>query len=693
MSVPLGREFLRYGTNRVAPGWSQVVMSDQDMYTGYAYAAIRNRANAVAGLATKHVRTESKRKEKNPVHPYLTLIDEAPDFSNHLFYISGSTYLDLEGVWYVMAVRNLNKYRGQIGAIQSLKLLNPYHITRVINKETLQVEGYIESRNGYQREIPAGMIIEMRELNPFDAEKPYAMTDAAKESQFTLKTMSDYTRSSLQNNVNAPGIISTDVILPDAQFANFKARVTNHTKGEPLFANGSGAIKWEGMQVDMDKAALEKVNEINRQILMAVAGTSKTSLGIEESGTTRETARVQRDLNIEGHIIPRLNLMLDALNQDYKTNYPNDYAANGYRLVVDNPLATDHDAELKETDVRLKKYDLYNSLINKGYDEQTAAQYATGERPITELGKPKNPPVIMPPQPEAMPEQMPDEMPEEMNNAHCEHVPMVTNALGDDNQRVITAQQGVLRNAVVNVQERLVSAVSNKVTKNQYEEQSDIVNKRDKEQAVKDLNAVLATFYLLIFPIYGASVMNRRLAEFKGIGSYSFTNDAKAYINALATKVASGHIDTILNDMLGTAREAALQGKSRAEIVRAIRNEYTGTISKTRAEAIARTETNRAFTRAQFEADQQFLTTNNLVGRAYKKWVTRSDNPCVFCKALANEPPIPFGNAFRTVGGDITVKQVDDGVTKVKKLNVGFEDLEAGNAHTNCACAYQLIIE
>ena len=41
------------------------------------------------------------------------------------------------------------------------------------------------------------MIIEMAELNPFDEDKPFAMTDAAKDSQFTIKTADDYTRADL----------------------------------------------------------------------------------------------------------------------------------------------------------------------------------------------------------------------------------------------------------------------------------------------------------------------------------------------------------------------------------------------------------------------------------------------------------------------------------------------------------------
>ena len=33
----------------------------------------------------------------------------------------------------------------------------------------------------------------------------------------------------------------------------------NHTKGEPIFGNGGGAISWNSMQTELSKAALKKM--------------------------------------------------------------------------------------------------------------------------------------------------------------------------------------------------------------------------------------------------------------------------------------------------------------------------------------------------------------------------------------------------------------------------------------------------
>jgi hypothetical protein len=309
--LSISRDFLKYGSNKpLVQDWSKVVMSDKDLYSGYSYAAITTRANKLVQLAIENIETkivDDKNTEYDDsenaenIHPYLKIIDESATFSNQQFWYSISTYLDLVGVYYLMAIRTVEGEgeEKRIGNIQSFKLLSPYDIRRVINEETGDVGGYVEVRNGLVREIPTEMIIEMRKLNPFSNKDPYAMTDAAKEYQFALKQAGDYTRHSLKNNMAAPGIISTDVLLDREQFQNFVSRITNQEKGLPLFGNGAGAITWDAMQINLDNASLDKITEINRSTLFAVSGVSKTLMAIEESGTTRETSRVQKDLFVE----------------------------------------------------------------------------------------------------------------------------------------------------------------------------------------------------------------------------------------------------------------------------------------------------------------------------------------------------------------------------------------------------------
>jgi hypothetical protein len=404
MGTDLSRSFLRYGNNKpLVQDWSKVLMTDNELYTGYPYAAVNNRANKVAQLAGENLKTDAtpvimdkaKVDKVTVEHPYIAVLDTSNDFANNKFWYDISTYLDLEGVYYLLAVRTVGANPDaslRVGNINEFKLLNPYEIRRIINKQTFEVGGYVEAHDGMVREFPPAMIIEMRKLNPFSRYDPFAMIDAAKESQFTLKQAGDYTRHSLKNNMAAPGIISTDVLLDPQQFQNFVSRVTNQEKGLPLFGNGAGAITWDSMQIDLDKASLDKINEINRQTLFAVSGVGKTMMSIEESGTTRDTARAQKEIFIENHVMPQLQLIIDALNQDYKKYYSSDYTTNKYKLFIDNPLGSDRAAELQDIEIRDQSYKTYDSLVGAGYDREIAAKYAEGEINLEELGEPTNEP-------------------------------------------------------------------------------------------------------------------------------------------------------------------------------------------------------------------------------------------------------------------------------------------------------------
>lgn len=751
--LALARRFLRYGNKDNKPlvqNWSQVIMTDRDLYTGYSYSAIHNRASAIAMLATNNIMTRAndpimkaaREKKETLEHPYLGIIDKSKSFANWKFWYDISTYIDLEGVYYLMAVRAVDENR--VGIIQSFKMLNPYEIQRVRNQDTMEIGGYIERRDGRFREIPPEMIIEVRMLNPFDRDEPYAMTDAIKDSQFTLKSASDYTRHSIVNNVNAPGMISTDVIIPAEEFKNFKSRVVNHEKGEPLFGNGGGAMNWNDMQIDLNKAALDKVHDISLTSVIAGSGMSKTMLGIEQSGVTRETAKVQRELFYTNHGIPQLQFIIDGLNQDYKNYYEKEYARTGYTIYIDSPLGADLDAEIKEVRVRKDSYAVYSTLRNKGYNHDIASKYAAGEITIAEIGEPTEESVAT-----AITSNVTAETPasdtttqttDSTTANHHEHIDAIKNQFDDQTQGIITNQQGALQNVVVGIEARVATAVLNKVTKNQFETQSDIIADDDKEAFTTELEIALAAFYGIILPLYAKTTLSRRVAEFGLFADFKLNTEVKSYIKSVAKKASESHINTILEDLLSTiqktyeqqvaktfkvlseaeasklpeadresflksltakgkdsdiyrlAQKKALEGSGQQEIISAIKKEYND-IANNRAKTIARTETARAFTSSQYQADKQFIQQNDLQGKAYKKWVTRSSNPCPLCLSKAAQGPIPFDTPFANIGDEVSATYEQDGKTKVLKQKVTYETIEAGNLHVNCSCIYQLIIE
>lgn len=394
---PDPNSFLRYGSRRMPSTWSTPEISDEDFYTGLGFAVVNKRANRSVVIGKKFLYTNAKEsviaraneKGEKIVHPYLNLIRESTDFSERDFWYDISTYLDLEGVYYLMAVRAVTA-SGKVGNIQKFTLLNPYNIRAVVDTRG-NLGGYIEQRNDLRREIPKEMIIPIRLLNPFDPEKAYSLADAARDSQFTMKQANDFAREAIDGNLNAPGILSSAIELPDDQFDNFVERIKHHGRGEPLFGNGAGTVTWTDMQQDLDKAALDKINSINRDTLIAVSGLSVTGLGMEQTGTGREVSRSQKDDFTENAIMPQIENIIDALNLDYRKYYQDQYKSNGYSLSLDNPLEANYDAIQAEVDIRDSRFNLQQSLIKAGYTYDIAAKYANGDLSITDIGEPEEP--------------------------------------------------------------------------------------------------------------------------------------------------------------------------------------------------------------------------------------------------------------------------------------------------------------
>ncbi len=398
-----GNAFLKYGKNRMPSTWSTPEITDADFYTGYGFAVVNKRANRSVVLGKKFLFTETtdqlmkdaNEKGVGVTHPYIDLIRDSIDFAERDFWYDISTYLDLEGIYYLMAVRTVSA-NGKVGNIQKFSLLNPYWVHPVINRDG-QLGGYVENNPGMgNREIAKELIIPIKLLNPFDPSKPYSLADAARDSQFTLKQANDFARESIDGNLNAPGILSSAIELPDDQFDNFVSRIKNHGRGEPLFGNGAGTVTWVDMQTDLDKAALDKINSINRDTLLAISGLSKTGVGVEESGTGREVSRTQKDDFTENAIMPQIENIIDALNLDYRRYYPDLYSKNKYVITLDNPLETDRDAEQVDVEIRDSQFTLMQSLLAKGYDVDIASKFAKGLITITDLGEPANPPTPAP---------------------------------------------------------------------------------------------------------------------------------------------------------------------------------------------------------------------------------------------------------------------------------------------------------
>jgi hypothetical protein len=318
------------------------------------------------------------------------------------------------------------------------------------------------------------------------------------------------------------------------------------------------------------------------------------------------------------------------------------------------------------------------------------------------------------------------------NHRHDENIELkpsvvkLHNSLNDQKKRLISQSQGTLQNAVQNEENKLATLMLKNIMKknNAFDSQDDVITKQQKQQAVDGMIIILMSYYLLVFPLYGNQLLNQRQKEFGIASSFVMTAAIKGMITALATKAAESHVNTIVNDVLSAAKgaydsvvagleqtirdagqitddseifklaqEEALKGSAQSTIISRITTTFQN-VSQTRAKTIARTETNRAFTTSQYEADKQFLNDNDLMDSAYKVWETNSADPCPFCLELEANGQIPFDQPF-VADGDTIDAEIDlpEGGTKSVSMLVNYGDVYSGNAHVNCSCDYMLIID
>ena len=617
-----GNDFLRYGSrNRgtLVSNWSDIDIENEDLYRGYSFAVIQKRANKVSSLAKVNLKTWAKpevvdayqEKDETVLHPYLSLIEDSTKFSEKQFWKTISIYLDLAGRYYLGVVRQQMGISDNVSPVKEFIMLNPYEIRRVVNSDGV-LAGYVEQKkDGRYREWAPFQIIEMRELNPFDPENSqWAMVDAAKEAVFTINEGGNYTRQTLHNNLNAPGIITTDVILSDEMFANFQARVRDHSQGEPIFGNGAGSIKWEAMSVDLDKAALMDVNNMSREELFAVSGTSKTTLGIEQSGTTRETARVQNENFASDTVQPRLEDIVDFLNLDYKKYYKDDYEKTGFYIEVESAVSRDYGVESEATTMRQAQFELAATLIKAKYTTTSAYQYATGEIGLEDLEledgyetpqldegdmgdnggdgeiAPTNP--IMPTESEIIEDNklgldvFNDEV--ELVKGDVENIVTVAdNDLSeekviettehncpdcagrgiDDFVELLGSDGETLRNAyetllgeVVGIEKDAVNNAIKRVKINSFTE-DDIITEKERKKLLERLINAFKRYWWFIVPLFGKNTMKNRNSEFKTNYNFVFNNTLQKKLEEQVSSVADGHLNTILHDILDATNNAS----------------------------------------------------------------------------------------------------------------------------------------
>jgi len=701
-----GKLAARYGSSVTVNGRPTGAVYNQEtieeIYQGYIFAAIKKTSNTVAEILSTRIETFNPNDKDelalDDKHPYLKAIDLGKR-DNTLFYKGIATYLMVLGEAFVDAgIRTM--VAGNIKPVGSLELMQSNEVVR-----TYDDDGVLKSYK-WKYKTPAGMektdlfvptnVIAITDLNPWDLRKGYGQIRPIVD-KIAVENMATKLQSAIiANGIKAPGIVSSKEELGEDEYQELQNQVKNRwtsndmdKAGTPIVTNG-GFVDYKSLIEDLDKLAMVKIRNMNRDAFMAALSVSKTILGIEESGTTRETSRIQREQFVLDACMPIANGILSALNQDYINSYPVEYAKKPIKMRAIAPIEKDLEQEQGEAKLNKEKAETFKTYIEAGTDPQQAAELAgiTLKDDATIIVTPR--PILVPPvaAPNAAP--APNVNIQNHNHSHDNDEPV---GIPDVNKNALSkAELTKLEKAEAGLKteiRQLDTGLGEKYIKNINNVSAD-----EQQEYIGNVAKALVAYNTVSITIYGAQRAALMAKDF-GVDAIAFDyNDAvRKIIEQRMTKVANGHFATVDKEITGAISKANADNLPRKEVIKAVREKVQNQVATWQVERLVQTEVSNAFNQSTFFADKQFIDGNGYTNRAYKVWRTNSPNPCPFCTGQSGTQ-VPFEDNFFNVG-DVAegTASTADGKRKQVYYPVRFVDINAGGLHPNCHCDYKLVIE
>lgn len=390
-------DFLRNGNHKARSTIALDKKTEPELtIQGWMYAALATRADSFAEFCEENVITENDFKD-TAVHKYLDLIENSNIEPEYEFWRSVISDYDVYGEVFLFVLRRVvydeenDPYKPgrkikklhHIGLPTAMEVLDAKNVS-VLKNVYGEIVGYRELVDPtHKREFLPEQIIHIINRYPLNKKRPYSIYEAALDYQYTINKGTRFAQNALANNMNTPGILSTTETLNDEEYDNLISRINGHEPGKIIVTDSASGIDYKPMTQEIDKAALPDLNEVSRQTIFAVTGTSKTILGIEESGTTRDTSKVQEKKFIKRTIAPVAKRIIAALNFDYRKYYPEYWKSNHVKLIIKSIYDPIETAEMFSTQKQL--FDSCNEIVYSGYTRESAEEFMYGDINYTEL--------------------------------------------------------------------------------------------------------------------------------------------------------------------------------------------------------------------------------------------------------------------------------------------------------------------
>lgn len=672
------------------------------LYVDYTFAAIRKAANKAAEIITDNIETGTVdlnsgkyTPSDTKYHPYLKAIHKGAE-SDRDFWTSIATYVLTTGDAYVYTGER-KMQSGGIKLPDTMSVLQSNMVVALYDSKNNQVGWRVKPIDKYQenKDYLVENVIDVRDFNLFDMRAGYGVLRPILHRLNTEDQANMLRLAMLQNGLATPGMLQLADDIKDGDFENVKQQVNERWRGaggtkagSPIIARASD-MNYKEIVSDYDKLAMESLSKVDNAAIFAALGASKTILGIEESGTTRDTSRIMTENWIEDFVMPLVDTIADCFNQDFINNYPGEYARQG-NIEIRVPKPTARDVDTEETDAQINELNAraLNFLITAGYNGNDALKFIGYEEKMgwsADQIKGVTPAATTPTTTDTSggtTNSMTVNVTPGEQVAHDHHINPSLKA-NDFSTDDMTQRQQSLAGDVANVD----------ATLEKYYVNQDTTSYDDQTKYLEDLGLILLAYGLSeVFDAGNAqsaalAPLALKLQGKVPVNGIQFTLDNNTHIalQELAKSSAQGHYDYIDKKVRDMIAKATADGKSETEITQMVRQMFGEQITKTDAQRLAVDQSRRAYKNGKLLADQQWARQNGLQGQAYKVFRNRGADPCKYCQSLNGER-VPLDQNFLNVGDVIQVDEDD----KIKTFKIGYQPVSSGVVHPYCDCDYDL---
>lgn len=570
---------------------------------GYLYAALNFRKEAFAEFAEDNIVCEDLHN-KGLQHPYLDLIENSKTEDEYEFWRDLINDYDMTGEAFIFILRRVVYKNGKkgvkreaqhIGMPTAIEQLDAKTMT-ILRNTNGEIVGYRQRLNANQvREFLPEQIIRIYNKHPYDPSKVLSIFDACKDYQYTINKGSEFAQSALLNNTNTPGIVSTETQLTQEEYDNLISRLNGHEPGKWIVTDGASKLNYVPVSQNLDSLGLPSLTDVNRQTIFAVTGTSKTILGIEESGTTRDTAKVQEAKFIQKTIRPLVKRFISALNFDFRVNYPDRYKQDKLKLVIRNGTDPAEELELYTTQKTL--FDDTLEIVYSGYDAESAESFMKGEIDFSELkldatdsdeiedaAQPEGPEVSESQDQESEPKQQSvdeedlteqdlEKVAVEIQTSHNHDEAITDNYIDKALQmhiqdgefteygkqvkaQAIKAKNDLLK-SVRKIQLEAIQNATNKLKTNNFD-YSDIRTPEDEEDLFTKLFNAIRKYWLFMIPLIGRERLSENKSQLGLEANVNLlgTRSVQDYAKDVSKREAKSHLKTIYDSILQASNKA-----------------------------------------------------------------------------------------------------------------------------------------